>query len=224
MEKYCHLIQEINELNYRNNISREVSSRRKIIDAFSRLEKYRSTSTINTAIFAINYKNMLKKQRGGKIKTLKIPDAFVQSKTREVLKLLEKSVDAGIKKECSLCGPIRTPPSSSQATTTHGTDLPINFACAKRWIPSSRRHLIIEQTGRYEGPRFVPYSAGKYLHWVSNNSTLESKNCCLLDYLNRKALEENILDIENISLQLVVRNNDTVTHIDEENIKVAILL
>lgn len=256
MEGYRHLIKEVNELNYKNNILRVVPSRRKVIDALKRLNHYRTTNGLNTALFTLNYKNILKRQKGCSnsskmktLKTLKTPDAFVQSNVRGALETLEKSVDHAIKRECSLCGPIRTPPSSQ--ATTHGTDLPINFSSAKRWValPSGRtrdndnkegrrtstRRLIVEQAGRYEGPRFVPYSAGRHLHWVSNNSTLVSKNCCLLDYLNKRALKEssNVKDfkvskfIESISLKLAsqnVRDNGIVTHIDQEDIKVAILL
>nr|BDT63222.1 MAG: wsv267-like protein [Hemigrapsus takanoi nimavirus]GBG35343.1 wsv267-like protein [Hemigrapsus takanoi nimavirus] len=252
MEGYRHLIKEVNELNYKNIISRVVPSRRKVIDALKRLNNYRSTNRLNTALFTLNYKNILKGQQkrysnNSKMKTLKTPDAFVQSNVREDLQSLEKSVDAAIKRKCSLCGPIRTP-SSSQATT-HGTDLPINFSSAKRWVvlPSGRtdinnegrrsssRRLIVEQTGRYEGPRFVPNSAGRHLHWASNNNTLVSKNCCLLDYLNKRALKESSIAkhlkqskcIESISLKLAaqnVRDNEIVTRIDQEDIKVAILL
>lgn len=253
MEGYRHLVKEVNELNYKNNITRVVPSRRKVIDALKRLNNYRSTNRLNTALFALNYKNILKRQRSdsSKMKTLKTPDTFVQSNVREALESLEKSVDAFIKRECSLCGPIISPPSSQ--VTTHGADLPINFSLAKRWVvlPSGRtrdnnnnnnegrrsssRRLIVEQTGRYEGPRFVPYRAGRYLRWMSNNSTLISKNCCLLDYLNKRALKESSIAkdfkqskfIESISLKLAaqnVRDNEIVTHIDQEDIKVAILL
>ena len=255
MEEYRILIKEVNEVIYKNDISNMVPSKREVIDALKRLHNYRSTSKLNTALFDLNCKNILKRQqkRCSKMKTLRTPDAFVQNKAREALMSLEKSVDATIKMECSLCGPITTPPTSQ--ATTHGADLPINFSSAKRWIAlpsgrtrdnnnnnnnerrrsSSSRRLIVEQTGRYEGPRFVPHRAGRHLHWVSNNSTLVSKNCCLLDYLNKLALKESSIAkdfkqskfIESISLKLAtqnVRDNEIVTHIDQEDIKVAILL
>lgn len=252
MEGYGHLITEVNELNYNNKISRVVPSRRKVIDVLKRLNNYRSIKRLNTALFTINYNNILKRQQGklsnSKMRTLKTPDAFVQSNAKEALQSLEKSVDAFIKRGCSLCGPLKPPPFSQ--TTTHRTDLPVNFSSAKRWVAlpsgrtrdnnegeksSSSRRLIIEQTGRYEGPRFVPYSAGRHLHWVSNNNPLESKNCCLLEYLNKRAIKKSSVAkdfkqskfIESISLKLAaqnVRDNDIVTDIDQEHIKVAILL
>ena len=248
MEGYRQLINETNKLSYINVITKVVPSRRKIVDALKLLNDYRSTNKLNTALFVLNYKNILNKMRcSSKMKTLRTPNSFVQRETKEVVKLLEKSVDAAIKRECSLCGPIRTSPSSQ--ATTHGRDLPINFSSAKRWVvlPSGRtrgnknegrsqpRRLIVEQTGRYEGARFVPRNAGKHLHWVTNNSTLVSKNCCLLEYLNKRALKKNSVTkdykqgkfIESISLKLGpqnVKEKEIVTRIDQEDIKVAILL
>ena len=238
------MINEVNKLSYINAIARVVPSRRKMVDALKRLNNYRSTNKLNTALFVLNYKNILKKIRcSSKMKTLRTPNAFVQREVKELLGLLEKSVDAAIKRECSLCGIIRT--SLSPQATTHGTDLPINFSSAKRWIalPSGRtrhsknegRRLIVEQDGRYEGASFVPRNSGNHLHWVSNNSSLVSKNCCLLDYLNKRALKESSIAkdskqcifIESISLKLVpqnVRDKEIVTRIDQEDIKVAILL
>lgn len=225
------MIIKVNELNYRNSISRVVPSRREVINTLKSLNDYRSTNTLNTALFILNYKQK------SKIKTLKMPDTFVQNNIREVLKSLEKKVDAAIKRECSLCGPIGSPPSSQ--ATTHGADLPIHFSSAKRWIvlPSGGTgqikggRVVIEQTGRYEGPRFVPYSAGKYLHWISNSSPLLSKNCCLLDYLNKQAITKSSIHedstqsefIESISLKLATQSEFT-THTDREDITVTILL
>ena len=221
---YRYLIEKANELNYK------INSRRDIIDTLKRLNKYRSTNTINTALVTVSYKNISKKR---KMKTLKIPDAFVQSNVREVLESLEKRVDAVIKKECSLCGPVITPPLSS---TTRGANLPMNFSSAKRWIPlpSGRtrgRRLIVEQTGRYEGPRFIPHSAGRHLHWVSNNTTLLSKTCCLLDYLlKEKSVAKDFkqsMFVENISLKLAAQNvkdKEIVRDIDQQEIQVAVLV
>lgn len=215
MTEYRYLVEKANELNYKKN----VTSRREIIDTLKRLNNYRITHS--TALFTVNYKNKRK------MKTLKIPDAFVQSNVREVLQSLEKKVDAIMREQCSLCGSIKTPLLSS---TTQGANLPMNFSSAKRWIvlPSGRtrdkgRRLIVEQTGRYEGPRFIPQSAGRHLHWVSNDNTLLSKNCCLLDYLNKKSVAKDFKFIENISLKLA-KDNEIVKHIDQEDILAAVLL
>ena len=253
MEAYQRSLRDLNALNYQNHVSRNLTSKNELIKIMSAIKKRRLVCGSNTAIISINRDKIIKRSR---MKTLRAPDSMLLEHMEDLISNMEKNIDLAMKNACSRCGSTFSKGSemtnntstatttNSNTTTTHGADLPVNLpATFKRWVPipygsasaNKNKRLVIEQTGRYDGSKFVPKLPGKSLCWNSNKSRLESRMCCLLDYMLKRGIKEwsssnssvSSMLVENISLKLLVgteKDNEIVPHIEQEDIHIYLLL
>jgi hypothetical protein len=252
MEAYKHALLELNTLNYKNHVSRDLTGKKKLLETLSTMRRQRTGSQLNTAILSINRDKIavFRKKRGGgfKMKLLRAPEEYLIEQMTDLLISAERHVDKAMKNGCSRCngGGRASSPNEETSTTTHCADMPVFLPPVfKRWVvlpfgsvkplPSGKKRLIVEQTGRYDGPMFVPNLPGKSLFWTSNNSRLESRTCCLLDFINKRGIKEwgcsntsvSSKLVENISLKLCSSSdsdNEFVRHIEQEDINISLLL
>lgn len=257
MEAYEHAISQLNVLNYKNHISRDLARKKHLLEALSNMRRERALCQLNTAILSVNRDKIavFKKKRGGvtKMKLLGVPEEYLLEQMTDLLTSAERHVDKAMKNGCSRCSSCSnrttSPPNevATTHTTTHGADMPVFLPPVfKRWVvlpfggvkplsSTGKKRLIVEQTGRYDGPLFVPNIPGKSLFWTSNNSHLESRTCCLLDFINKRGIKEWSCSntsassklVENISLKLGSnsdRDNEFVRDIEQEDINISLLL
>lgn len=254
MEAYKHALLKLNTLNYKNHVSRDLTGKKKLLETLSAMRRQRTGSQLNTAILGVNRDKIaaFKKKRGGgsKMKLLRAPEEYLIEQMTDLLTSTERHVDKAMKNGCSRCsscgGGRASSPNVETSTTTYGADMPVFLPPVfKRWVvlpfgsveplPSGKKRLIVEQTGRYDGPLFVPNVPGRSLFWTLNNSRLESRTCCLLDFLNKRGIKEwgrsstsvSSKLVENISLKLCSssdRDNEFVRHIEQEDINISLLL
>lgn len=252
MEDYKHALLELNTLNYKNYVSRDLVGKKKLLACLTNMRRKREASRLNTAILSVNRDRIasFKKTRGGgnKMKLLSVPEQILTDQMTDLLISAERHVDKAMRNGCYRCSgsgrAFRTDGDTS--TTTHGADMPVYLPPVfKRWIvlpfgsaqllPSGKKGLAIEQTGRYDGPLFVPNIPGRSLFWTSNNSCLESRTCCFLEFMNKRGIKEwgrpntsgSSRLVENISLKLCpssVRDDELVQHIEQEDIIISLLL
>ena len=248
MEAYQRVLLELNALNYKNHVSRDLVGKKQLLETLSALKRHRTESQLNTAILCVNIDRTaaLRRRRGSKMKLLRVPEEYLVDQMTDLLITAERHVDKAMKNGCSRCsGGDRSSPNGTTSTTTHGADMPVFLPPVfKRWVvlpcgrvkprPSGTKRLIVEQTGRYDGSLFIPNNPGKSLFWTSISSHLESRTCCLLDFINKRGIKEwgrantsvSSKLVENISLKLRSSSNgddEFVRHIEQEDINISLL-
>lgn len=251
MDEYKHALLELNTLNYKNYVSSDLAGKKRLLEILSTIKRKRVETQLNTMILSVNRKKMItmfnnKRKCGSKVKLLRAPENYLIEQVTDLLRSAEQHIDKAMKNGCSKCGGGSQVSSLDENTTTHGSDMPIFLPRTfPRWVvlpygsvkplSTGKKRLIVEQTGRYDGPLFIPNIPGKSLFWTSNNSHLESRMCCLLDFMNKRAVKEwgrsntsaSSRLVENISLKLCPSSNtdnEIVRNIEQQDINISLLL